>query len=35
MKPVALDELMERVSRLEHEVDQLRAAMRDPSGQPR
>jgi uncharacterized protein YceH (UPF0502 family) len=27
----ALDDLAERVSRLEHEVDQLRAAMRDPS----
>ena len=31
----ALDDLAERVSRLEHEVDQLRAAMRDPSGQLR
>jgi uncharacterized protein YceH (UPF0502 family) len=27
----ALDDLRERVSRLEHEVDRLRAAMRDPS----
>ena len=27
----ALDDLQERVRRLEHEVDQLRAAMRDPS----
>jgi uncharacterized protein len=34
-RPVALDDLMERVSRLEHEVDQLRAAMRDPSEQLR
>jgi uncharacterized protein YceH (UPF0502 family) len=28
--PVSLGELAERVGRLEHEVDQLRAAMRDP-----
>ncbi len=33
--PAALEELIERVSRLEHEVDELRAAMRDPSGQLR
>lgn len=35
MGPVALDDLIQRVSHLEHEVDQLRAAMRDPSGQLR
>jgi uncharacterized protein len=29
----ALEDLMERVSRLEREVDQLRAAMRDPSAE--
>ncbi len=33
--PVALDDLLQRVGRLEHEVEQLRAAMRDPSGQLR
>ncbi len=31
VEPAALDDLIERVTRLEHEVDQLRAAMRDPS----